>query len=102
MVFVLPSYNEGMPLAILEAMSYGVPIISTNVGGIPTLVENGVNGFIISPGDILHLENSLRLLISDVDLRQRMSDNNYNKIKSEYSIENNMKKIHKIYQDLID
>jgi len=101
MVFVLPSYNEGMPLAILEAMSYGVPIISTNVGGIPTLVEHGVNGLIISPGDIKHLEDSLRLLINDPGLRQRMSNNNYDKIKSEYSIESNMKNIYNTYLKLI-
>jgi len=101
MVFVLPSYNEGMPLAILEAMSYGVPIISTNVGGIPTLVEHGANGLIISPGDIKHLEDSLRLLINDPGLRQRMSNNNYDKIKSKYSIESNMKNIYNIYFKLI-
>lgn len=100
MIFLLPSYNEGMPLAILEAMSYGVPIISTNVGGIPTLVEHGVNGLIISPGDTKQLEYAINLLINDPDLRQKMSNNNYSKIKNEYSIQSNMKIIYEKYLDL--
>ena len=49
--YVLPSYNEGLPVSILESMSYHLPIISTNVGGIPEIVKDGVNGFIIEPGN---------------------------------------------------
>lgn len=50
-VFVLPSYSESFPLTILEAMSAGIPVIATNVGGLPEMIENGVNGFLINPGD---------------------------------------------------
>ena len=46
-IFFLPSYTEGMPMSILEAMGYGLPIVTTNVGGIPQLVENGKNGYMI-------------------------------------------------------
>ena len=49
-VFVLPSYNEGLPISILEAMSYGCAIISTPVGGIPEVVKD--NGVLVQPGDI--------------------------------------------------
>ncbi len=50
-VFILPSFNEGLPISILEAMSYGHPIISTPVGGIPEVVESGKNGILVTPGN---------------------------------------------------
>lgn len=50
-VIVLPSYNEGLPIFLLEAMSYAKPIISTNVGGIPEIIENGKNGYLFNAGD---------------------------------------------------
>ncbi len=51
-VFLLPSYNEGMPISILEAMSNGMGILSTRIAGIPELVEHGANGYLFSPGDV--------------------------------------------------
>ena len=51
-VFLLPSYNEGMPIAILEAMNHGLAIVSTNIAGIPEEVEKGVNGYLLAPGDV--------------------------------------------------
>ena len=50
-VFILPSYIEGLPIAILEAMSYGMPVLSTPVGGIPEVVEHGQNGYLFEPGN---------------------------------------------------
>lgn len=50
-VYVLPSYKEGLPISILEAMSYSLPVISTRVGGIPEIIMNGKNGLLINPGD---------------------------------------------------
>lgn len=58
-VLVLPSYNEGLPVAILEAMSYGLPIISTNVGSIAEAVCENENGFLFNPGDVDSLERAL-------------------------------------------
>lgn len=58
-IFILPSYNEGLPIAILEAMSYGMPIISTNVGGIPEVVKTDVNGKLIDPGDLRAIKDSI-------------------------------------------
>lgn len=50
-VYILPSYVEGLPISILEAMNYGLPVISTNVGGIPEILYDHVNGFLVTPGD---------------------------------------------------
>lgn len=65
-LFVLPSYNEGLPMSILEALSYEMPVISTNVGSIEEAVYEGVNGYLIAPGDIEVLsEKMTRLIFSD-------------------------------------
>ena len=68
-VFVLPSYAEGMPMSLLEAMAAGIPTVSSAVGGIPEVVAEGVNGFLIAPGDIAALEGILVRLLRDADLR---------------------------------
>jgi glycosyltransferase involved in cell wall biosynthesis len=51
-VFCLPSYNEGVPMCLIEAMSYGMAVVATPVGGIPDLIHSGANGILIAPGDI--------------------------------------------------
>lgn len=73
-VYVLPSYFEGVPISILEAMSFGKPIISTNVGGIPEIVENNSNGLLISPGDKKALLDAL-LFYSDNPMKIKAHGN---------------------------
>ena len=62
-VYILPSYNEGLPISILEAMSFGLPVIATNIGGIPEVVKDGYNGFVIEPGDHLAIEAAIQYFI---------------------------------------
>jgi len=64
-IYILPSYNEGLPISILEAMSYRKPIISTNVGGIPEIVKNNENGFLITPGNFEQIEKSMKHFIEN-------------------------------------
>lgn len=71
-VYVLPSYNEGLPMSVLEAMAAGLPIVSTAVGGIPEAVEDGVEGFIAPAGDVDALTSNLGRLLDDKQLRERM------------------------------
>lgn len=68
-IFVLPSYNEGLPIAILEAISYGVPIVSTKVGSINEAVYENYNGYLILPGNVTELVRGLEELIVDKDKR---------------------------------
>ena len=68
-IFILPSYNEGLPMAILEAMGWGLPVITTPVGGIPELVIPGKNGLLITPGDIQELSQAMQSLIKNETLR---------------------------------
>jgi glycosyltransferase involved in cell wall biosynthesis len=71
--FVLPSVSEGLPQAILEAMSYGLPVIATKVGGVPEIIEHGKTGFLVEPRDQAELRKYMEMLIRDRDLNSRMS-----------------------------
>lgn len=83
-IFVLPSYKEGMPLAILEAMTFGLPVVSTRIAGIPDVIEEGKQGLLIEPGDIEGLADRIIRLLEDQDLWRTMSANAQVKVK-EYS-----------------
>ncbi len=71
-LFVLPTYAEGMPMVVLEAMAAGLPVISTPVGGIPELIEEGVEGLLVQPGDVGALADRITQLVEDKVERQRM------------------------------
>lgn len=83
---VLPSYHEGLPMALLEAMAAGKVIVSTRVGGIPDLIEPGVNGFLLSPGDVEGLADCLHQVSTVPGLVEVMSANNVQKIKKHYDL----------------
>ncbi|WP_396911411.1 glycosyltransferase family 4 protein [Mycolicibacterium sp.] len=71
-IFVLPSYEEGLPMAILEAMAHGVVPLTTPVGGIPDAVTDGVEGLLVPPGQPADLASALRRLTEDDELRRRL------------------------------
>jgi glycosyltransferase involved in cell wall biosynthesis len=85
-IFVLPSYMEGLPMSILEAMGKGIPVISTNIGGIPEAVLQGQNGFIVEPGDIKGLTERLELLIQNEELRSLMGQKGRKIAEEKFSI----------------
>lgn len=68
-VFILPSYNEGLPMALLEAMSWGLSVITTPVGGIPELVQSEKNGLLVQPGNIEQITAATKSLIENKELR---------------------------------
>lgn len=73
--FVLPTVAEGLPLVILEAMASGLPVISTNVSGVPEVIGNGHNGFIVPPKDTIALHERIKFLAQDDSLRKKMAKN---------------------------
>lgn len=72
--FILPTLAEGLPLVILEAFASGLPVISTNVGGIPEIVEDGHNGFIVPPRDVVALSECIKVLAENQKLRKKMGE----------------------------
>ncbi|HWF11545.1 MAG TPA: glycosyltransferase family 4 protein [Bryobacteraceae bacterium] len=77
MVLVLPSRSEGLGRVLLEGMAAGIPLIGSDVGGIPTLVRDGENGFVVPVGDAEKLSERLRQLLQDPGLRRRMGEAGY-------------------------
>jgi len=71
--FVLPSFSEGTPLSVLEAMASGLPIIATSVGGLPELVRSGSEGVLVPPGSVEALQDAMVGIVSDIDSRRAMS-----------------------------
>lgn len=98
LIYVLPSYNEGMPMSILEAMSYGIPCISTNVGSIPSVIENNINGIIINPGDKDSLKGALLKLLDNEKLRAEYSVLSYKRIENKFCLQNHIQNLLKIYK----
>lgn len=81
-IFVLPSYYEGVPISLLEAFSYHLPVITTPVGGIPDIVDDGVNGFLVPPGDQTRLHEAITRLMSDQTLRESFGQEAYQRCRT--------------------
>lgn len=95
-VFYLPSYNEGMPMSILDAMGYGLPIVSTNVGGIPKIVHDDENGFCFEPGNVMEMGKGIENLLENKRLEASISS--FEIVKRGYSLEQHIKKLEKCYK----
>jgi glycosyltransferase involved in cell wall biosynthesis len=98
-ILVLPSLSEGLPLAIIEAMASGLPIVATWVGGISEIVQEGVNGFLVAPKNPEALAEKIVILMEDSDLRRRIAQNNINEVKK-YSWEIITTKLEKLYKSI--
>ncbi|OPZ58646.1 MAG: putative glycosyltransferase EpsD [Deltaproteobacteria bacterium ADurb.Bin510] len=86
-VYVLPSYGEGLPMSVLEAMSYAIPVVATTVGGLPELIVDGVNGFLVEPGDVDALTARLAELTLDASLRQDMGRSARQTVEAGYELD---------------
>ena len=100
-VFVLPSLNEGMGRVLVEAMSAGLPIVASRVGGIPDLVKHGENGLLVPPANAGALEQAISDLLSDKAKRKRMGETG-KKMCGPYSIEAMVEKIDDLYSRLVE
>lgn len=100
-IFVLPSYNEGLPISMLEAMSFGLAVVVTDVGGIPMVINNEDNGLTYHAGNITELTNILKKLLSDISLKEMIGQNARNTVEREYSLSQHTTNLRKIYKNIV-
>ena len=86
-IFVLPTMNDCFPLVLLEAMENCLPVVTTSIGGVPDIVDDGVTGLIAKAGDDKTLASCLEKLIDDGDLREKMGKAGRNKLIKEFTEE---------------
>lgn len=100
-IFCLPSYAEGFPMAVLDAWAYGLPVITTPVGGIPDIAKDGENLLLFNPGDTKALARQMKKLITDTDLRESISKQSVLFAKTTFNINTINKEIGEIYQSMM-
>jgi len=98
---VLPSYAEGLPMALLEGMAVGMPAIASDVGSIPALVQDGVAGFLVRPGDVAGLAERICRLARDHALRSRMGQAARRRVEDEFSQRAMAEKVYRIYVEAV-
>jgi glycosyltransferase involved in cell wall biosynthesis len=100
-IYCLPSYREGLPMSVLEAMSCGLPIITTDVPGCRETVENGINGYLVEQKNTESLVDGLRKLLSDPVSRIKMGEESRKKVENEFSLGSVVKLHEKLYKRLL-
>ena len=98
--FVLPSVNEGTPVSAIEALASGTPVVATRVGGVPDVVRDGVDGFLVEPGDTEAAAERLAELARDPALRKRLGDAG-REVRARYSVTRLVDDVDRLYRSLL-
>ncbi|HUF01625.1 MAG TPA: glycosyltransferase [Gaiellaceae bacterium] len=100
--FVLPSVNEGTPVSAIEALASGTPVVANRVGGVPDVVRDGVDGYLVDPGDVEHAARRLADLAGDPELRARLGDSGRERVLLRYSVERLVEDVDRLYRALLE
>ncbi len=100
-VAVLPSFFEGMGRVLLEAMAMEKPVVASRVGGIPDLLEHGINGFLVRPGNVEELTEALKKILTDKGLAESMGKQGRKRIKEQFSADVMAQSVEKLYRELL-
>ena len=98
---ILPSANEGTPVVVIEALAAGCPVVATSVGGVPDVVREGVDGFLVPMGDTEALAERLARLARDPDLRAAMGEAGRESVPPRYAVERLVGDIDELYRSLL-
>jgi glycosyltransferase involved in cell wall biosynthesis len=101
-IFVLSSIREGIPVAMLEAMAMGVPVVATKVGGIPEVIEDNVDGFLVDSQNPKMIADALIRLSKDMSLRKKIGEAGYKKVKRLFSRDVICRQYEQLYIDLLN
>ena len=98
---VLPSANEGTPVSVIEALAAETPVVATRVGGVPDVVREGEEGFLVDAGDTAALAERLMRLAHDVDLRRRLGESGRGRVLKRYAVARLLEDIDLLYRELL-
>ena len=99
-LFVLPSLVEGLPMALLEAMALGRPTVATEVGGVPEIIEDGVNGLLVPPGNAQALADGIETVLGDRTLQLKLSESARQRALS-FDIREAVRRMEYVYEELL-
>lgn len=99
---ILPSANEGTPVSVIEALAAGRPVVATAVGGVPDVVRDGVDGFLVEPGDLDGLAERLARLAADPELRARMGAAGRERVVPRYAVDRLIDDMDTLYRTLLE
>lgn len=101
-IYCLPSKHEGMPMSVLEAMSYGLATIATPVGGVPQVIQDGINGYLMPIDDSEHLANIINKLLDDSDLAVRIGLAGRKTIEESFGMDAYARELVDIYREVAE
>jgi glycosyltransferase involved in cell wall biosynthesis len=99
--FVLPSDTEGLPLSVLEAMSHGLPIVASRVGGIPEIVDDAQEGLLVPPGEPQALADAIVHIVEDVEMRRRLGRQALERARTRLSFAETVREYEAIYRQVV-
>jgi len=101
-VFIRPSVGEGLGIAFIEAMACGVPVIGTNIGGIPDIIKHGENGLMVSPYNVEDIMNALRKILEDEIFRKKLIKEGLRTVYEKFRWSVVYREVRKIYTELVE
>jgi glycosyltransferase involved in cell wall biosynthesis len=100
--FVLPSVNEGTPVSAIEALASGTPVVANRVGGVPDVVRDGLDGYLVEPGDVEGAARRIAGLARDGALRERLGASGRERVHRRYSVERLVEDVDRLYRSLLE
>ena len=100
-VLVLPSLTEGVPIVVLEAFVHRVPVIASGVGGLPEIIDHGINGLLVPPGEPERIAQALEMLLTDIPHGERLAQTAYDRAMKQFDPQQWARRIEAVYSQVI-